>query len=66
MTTLEKVTAAAFGQRRKMLRSSLKSLGDADALLSAAEITPTARAEELSVEDFCALARALDAFEATD
>lgn len=59
--TLEKVTAAAFGQRRKMLRSSLKSLGDAEALIAATGIAPTARAEELSVEDFCALARALDA-----
>ncbi|HXP97161.1 MAG TPA: rRNA adenine dimethyltransferase family protein, partial [Telmatospirillum sp.] len=61
METLEKVTAAAFGQRRKMLRSSLKSLGDSDALLASAAITPTARAEELAVEDFCALARVLDA-----
>jgi 16S rRNA (adenine1518-N6/adenine1519-N6)-dimethyltransferase len=61
METLEKVTAAAFGQRRKMLRSSLKSLGDSDALLAAAAIPPTARAEELTVADFCTLARALDA-----
>jgi 16S rRNA (adenine1518-N6/adenine1519-N6)-dimethyltransferase len=61
METLERVTAAAFGQRRKMLRSSLKSLGDSDALLRAAEINPTARAEELSVAEFCAIARALDA-----
>lgn len=58
--TLERVTAAAFGQRRKMLRSSLKSLGDADALIAAAGLEPTARAEELSVEQFCALARAVD------
>ena len=51
--TLEKVTARAFGQRRKMLRSSLKPLGlDFDAL----GIEPTARAEELSVEQFCAIA----------
>jgi len=58
---LERVTAAAFGQRRKMLRQSLKSLGrDPAVLLEAAGITPTARAEELSVEDFCALARVLD------
>ena len=56
---LEKVTAAAFGQRRKMLRSSLKTLGtDPEALLAAAGIAPTARAEELSVTEFCALARA--------
>jgi 16S rRNA (adenine1518-N6/adenine1519-N6)-dimethyltransferase len=58
--TMEKVTAAAFGQRRKMLRSSLKTLGNADALIAAAGIEPTARAEELPVEAFCALARALD------
>lgn len=60
LETLEKVTAAAFGQRRKMLRSSLKSLGDAEALLAATGIPATARAEELPVEAFCALARALD------
>ena len=58
---LERVTAAAFGQRRKMLRQSLKSLGvEPAALLEATGIAPTARAEELSVEDFCALARTLD------
>lgn len=57
---LERVTAAAFGQRRKMLRQSLKSLA-ADALLDAAGIDPTARAEQISVEQFCALARALEA-----
>jgi 16S rRNA (adenine1518-N6/adenine1519-N6)-dimethyltransferase len=57
---LEQVTAAAFGQRRKMLRSSLKSLGvDPDALLAKAEIVGTRRGEELSVEQYCALARAL-------
>jgi len=57
---LERVTAAAFGQRRKMLRQSLRSLGvDPEPLLSAAGIEPTRRAEELSVEEFCALARAL-------
>ncbi len=61
---MERVTAAAFGQRRKMLRSSLKSLGHADALLASTGLPPTARAEELSVEDFCALARALAAVEA--
>jgi 16S rRNA (adenine1518-N6/adenine1519-N6)-dimethyltransferase len=59
---LERVTAAAFGQRRKMLRQSLKSLGmDPEPLLSAASIDSTRRAEELSVEEFCALARALAA-----
>ena len=58
--TLERVTAAAFGQRRKMLRSSLKSLGvPVQLLLAASGIQPTARAEELSVLDFCALARTL-------
>jgi len=58
--TLERVTAAAFGQRRKMLRSSLKSLGDSEHLLAVTGIDPTARAEELTVEQFCALATALD------
>lgn len=59
---LEQVTAAAFGQRRKMLRQSLRSLGqDAEALLAAAGIAATRRAEELSIEEFCALARALKA-----
>jgi 16S rRNA (adenine1518-N6/adenine1519-N6)-dimethyltransferase len=57
---LERVTAAAFGQRRKMLRASLKSLGIAvGPLLARAGMLPTARAEELSVGEFCALARAL-------
>ena len=60
METLERVTAAAFGQRRKMLRSSLRQLGDAGALLATAGIDGTRRAEELSVVEFCALARALD------
>jgi 16S rRNA (adenine1518-N6/adenine1519-N6)-dimethyltransferase len=56
---LERVTAAAFGQRRKMLRSSLKPLGvSVEPLLARAGVAPTARAEELSVTDFCALARA--------
>lgn len=54
------VVAAAFNQRRKMLRQSLKALGvDAGALLEAASIDPTRRAETLSIEEFCALARAL-------
>jgi 16S rRNA (adenine1518-N6/adenine1519-N6)-dimethyltransferase len=57
---LERVARAAFGQRRKMLRQSLKSLGgDPAALLAAAGIAPERRAEELSVAEFCALARAL-------
>jgi 16S rRNA (adenine1518-N6/adenine1519-N6)-dimethyltransferase len=59
---LERVTAAAFGQRRKMLRSSLKALGvPVEELFARTGIAPTARAEELSVGEFCALARALEA-----
>ena len=59
---LERVTEAAFGQRRKMLRQSLKSLGaDPSALLDAAAIEPTARAEDIPVEGFVALARAFTA-----
>jgi 16S rRNA (adenine1518-N6/adenine1519-N6)-dimethyltransferase len=57
-SALQKVTEAAFGQRRKMLRQSLKSLGvDVGALLAAAAIEPTARAEEIPVQGFVALAR---------
>ncbi len=56
---LQRITEAAFGQRRKMLRQSLKSLGvDTGALLEAAGIEPTARAEEIDVEGFVTLARA--------
>ena len=56
---LERVTAAAFGQRRKMLRQSLKSLDvDPLPLLAATGIDPTQRAEEISVEGFVALTRA--------
>jgi len=56
---LQKVTEAAFGQRRKMLRQSLKSLGrDPLPLLAATGIEPTARAEDIPVEGFVALARA--------
>jgi 16S rRNA (adenine1518-N6/adenine1519-N6)-dimethyltransferase len=55
---LQKLTEAAFGQRRKMLRQSLKSLGvDVGELLAAAAIEPTARAEEIPVEGFVALTR---------
>jgi 16S rRNA (adenine1518-N6/adenine1519-N6)-dimethyltransferase len=58
-TRLERVTEAAFGQRRKMLRQSLRTLGtDPLPLLAAAGIAPTARAEEIPVEGFVALARA--------
>ena len=56
---MERVVGAAFGQRRKMLRQSLKPLGlDTRTLLSDAEVPETARAEELDVAAFCALARA--------
>jgi 16S rRNA (adenine1518-N6/adenine1519-N6)-dimethyltransferase len=59
---LQRVTEAAFGQRRKMLRQSLKSLGaDTAALLSEAGIEPTARAEEIDVKGFAALTNALAA-----
>ena len=59
---LKTVVDAAFNQRRKMLRSSLKGLGvDTERLLAEAGIDPTLRAEVLSVEQFCALARALNA-----
>ncbi|MEP9366289.1 16S rRNA (adenine(1518)-N(6)/adenine(1519)-N(6))-dimethyltransferase RsmA [Xanthobacter sp. VNH20] len=57
LAVLEKVTEAAFGQRRKMLRQSLKSLGvDAQALLAAAEVEETQRAEEIDVAGFVRLA----------
>ncbi|WP_428247515.1 16S rRNA (adenine(1518)-N(6)/adenine(1519)-N(6))-dimethyltransferase RsmA [Ferrovibrio sp.] len=57
---LERVTAAAFGQRRKMLRASLKSLWpDAEARLQALGIDATRRAETLSIEEFCQIARTL-------
>lgn len=55
---LEKVTLAAFGQRRKMLRQSLKPIGG-EALLARAEIDPQRRAETLSVEEFCRIANLL-------
>jgi 16S rRNA (adenine1518-N6/adenine1519-N6)-dimethyltransferase len=59
LSDLEKITAAAFGQRRKMLRGSLKSLTtDAEALLATAGIDGTARGEELELSQFCTLARA--------
>ena len=56
---MERTTAAAFGQRRKMLRGALKSLGEAEALLAAAGIDGARRAETLSVAEFDRLARAL-------
>ncbi len=62
LASLAAVTAAAFGQRRKMLRASLARLtGDVEALLAVADIPPTLRAEQLSVADFARLAAAYDA-----
>jgi 16S rRNA (adenine1518-N6/adenine1519-N6)-dimethyltransferase len=59
---LERVSEAAFGQRRKMLRQSLRTLTpDPLPLLAAAGIEPTARAEAIPVEGFVALARAFEA-----
>jgi 16S rRNA (adenine1518-N6/adenine1519-N6)-dimethyltransferase len=58
LKTLERVTLAAFGQRRKMLRQSLKGIGG-EALLARAGIDPTRRAETLSVGEFVRLADAL-------
>jgi 16S rRNA (adenine1518-N6/adenine1519-N6)-dimethyltransferase len=57
LDSLEAVTAAAFGQRRKMLRQSLKSLLSEEAI-RAAGVDPTARAEQLRIEELAALARA--------
>jgi 16S rRNA (adenine1518-N6/adenine1519-N6)-dimethyltransferase len=58
LDALERVTAAAFGQRRKMLRSSFASLAGAasETLLVAAGIAPTERAEQVDVASFCRLA----------
>ncbi len=59
---LSRVVAAGFNQRRKMLRASLKGLHpQIEDLLRAAGIAPTARAEEIGLEQFCALARGLAA-----
>ena len=59
--TLARVTAAAFGQRRKMLRASLRGLApNIEAHLEGAGIPPTERAERVDVKRFCALARSLD------
>jgi len=58
---LEKVTAAAFGQRRKMLRASLRQITpDAETLLEGLGLDPKARAEELQIADFCRIANALE------
>jgi 16S rRNA (adenine1518-N6/adenine1519-N6)-dimethyltransferase len=59
--TLGRVTGAAFGQRRKMLRQSLKTIvADSEALLAASGIAPTLRGEALTVVDFARLAYVLD------
>jgi len=61
LTSLQQVTAAAFGQRRKMLRASLASIvHQPEEILAQAGISPTLRAERLSVHDFTRLARALE------
>ena len=57
LSALERVTAAGFGQRRKMLRQSLKAVFERpEEVLEPLGIAPTARAEELSVQDFGRLA----------
>ncbi len=62
LQALERITASAFGQRRKMLRQSLKGLApDAEARIFAAGIAPTERPEDLSIAQFAALARAFAA-----
>ena len=59
--TLGRLVAAGFGQRRKMLRASLRSaLPDPEPILAAAGIAPTERAERVSLDAWCALARAAD------
>jgi len=58
--TLEALTAAAFGQRRKMLRQSLKGLAGALEALEAVGIDPQRRAETLSITEFVAVARAME------
>ncbi len=63
---LETVTAKAFGQRRKMLRASLKGLGlSPEMLLDAAEIKPTLRAEDVPIDGFVRLANAYESAKAT-
>src|SRR5690606_601895 len=64
---LEAVTAVALGRRRKMLRSSLRSLGvDVAALLADSGLSPEARAEGIDVAGFCALARSYRALREQD
>jgi 16S rRNA (adenine1518-N6/adenine1519-N6)-dimethyltransferase len=59
VATLERLTAAAFGQRRKMLRQSLKAVPGALAALAACGIDPSRRAETLTIDDYVALAGTL-------
>ena len=59
MRMLERITEAAFGQRRKMLRQSLKALPGALVALEEAGIDPTRRAETLSIAEFVEIARRL-------
>jgi 16S rRNA (adenine1518-N6/adenine1519-N6)-dimethyltransferase len=59
LPVLERLTAAAFGQRRKMLRQSLKGVPGADTAMATLGIDPTRRAETVSVAEFMALAREL-------
>ena len=62
LAMLERVTAAAFNQRRKMLRASLRGVTEnAEAFITSAGAVPTARADATSLETYCALARALAA-----
>jgi 16S rRNA (adenine1518-N6/adenine1519-N6)-dimethyltransferase len=61
VATLSRLTAAAFGQRRKMLRQSLKGLPGALEALAATGIDPSRRAETLEVADFVTVARLMDA-----
>jgi 16S rRNA (adenine1518-N6/adenine1519-N6)-dimethyltransferase len=61
MEVLERLTGAAFGQRRKMLRQSLKGVHGAIDALSAASIAPDRRAETLKIDEWLALAKAMDA-----
>jgi 16S rRNA (adenine1518-N6/adenine1519-N6)-dimethyltransferase len=60
MAVLEKLTAAAFGQRRKMLRQSLKGMPGAIAALGAAGIAEDRRPETVTIAEWCELARQLD------
>ena len=61
IAVLEQVTAAAFGQRRKMLRASLKQITpDPETLLTELGLNPRARAETLQIADFCRIANALE------